>query len=654
MPASSPITSDAAPAQPAAEGDARLVEHTPSGRLVAQRGLFRGPDPVCPDDLYAQVLFGSAVRERQRLVVHPGSEVSLDTYFGRFPASYWQRWTVVNSVDIEVTASGSGRISVVASDIDGETRTVAARDVTDLRGEKVTLTAELDKFVDGGFLWVQFATGDDDLVVERLRWTVTPPHRLRPTAVVICTYNRADDCVKTLQALGGDPEPLDVLDAIYVVDQGSDTVESRPQFADIEKALGGRLRYLRQPNLGGAGGFGRGMYEVTEAARVNRDAEHANLLFMDDDVLCDPEIAIRLTAFANRTPEPTIVGGQMLRLLHPTRLLAGAEYANFAQLKPGRVVMNALDDADLLGEEVDEDGIPTGRPNRGDRRVDADYNAWWSCLIPAEVVAKIGLPLPLFFQWDDVEYGYRARANGFATVTLPGAGLWHADFDWKDPDKWNEYFAVRNSMIVCALHAEIDPKHTARVITSRITRYLLTMQYGLAATVLKAVEDFQRGPEFLHDGGVSAAKEVFALRADYPDTVMHEASDVPGLNSGSIPLIQAGPKPTRNRLVMLKRLVYLVLGRTVHRVGAVSQQDATWWHVSQFATAVVTDGSQGGVRLRRRDRETTVRLAKQAARVLRQLIAEMPRLRQEYRAAVPELTSRENWRRLYKLDNRRG
>ena len=654
MPASSPITSDAAPAQPTGKGEERLVEHAPNGRLVAQRGLFRGPDPVCPDDLYAQVSYGSAVRDRQRLVVHAGSEVSMDTYFGRFPASYWQRWTVVSAADVEITASGSGRISVVASDVAGETRTVAAQDVTELRGERVTLTAQLDKFVDGGFLWVEFSTGDDDLVVERLRWTVAPPQRLRPTAVVICTFNRADDCTKTLQALGGDPEALDVLDAIYVVDQGSDTVESRPAFGDIEKALDGRLRYLRQPNLGGAGGFGRGMYEVTEAARDNADAGHANVLVMDDDVLLEPEIAIRLTAFANRTAEPTLIGGQMLRLLHPTRLIAGAEYADFAQLKPGRVVTNALDDVDLLAEEVDEDGLPTGKINRGDRRVDADYNAWWSCLIPAEVVAKIGLPLPLFFQWDDVEYGYRARAAGFATVTLPGAGVWHADFDWKDADKWNEYFAVRNSLIVSALHADIEPKHHARVILSRISRYLLTMQYGLAATILKAAEDFMRGPEFLHDGGASAAKEIFALRKEYPDTVMHKASDVPGLNSGSIPLIQAGPKPTRNRLVMAKRLAYLAMGRTVHPVGAVAKEDATWWHVSQFATAVVTDGSQEGVRLRKRDRETTVRLAKQTARLLRSLVNEMPRLRQEYRDAVPELTSRENWRRLYNLDERRG
>ena len=334
------------------------------------------------------------------------------------------------------------------------------------------------------------------------------------------------------------------------------------------------------------------MYEVTETG------ESTHILLMDDDVLCEPEIAIRLTAFANRTTEPTIVGGQMLRLLHPTYLLAGAEYADFNQLMPGQVVTGALDDVDLLTEALDEDEVPTGKPNRGDQRVDAHYNAWWSCLIPAEVVAELGLPMPVFFQWDDVEYGYRARARGIATVTLPGAGLWHADFDWKDLDKWNEYFAVRNAMIVSTLHAEVDPKQTARVIISRVSRGLLEMRYGLAATLLKAVEDFLKGPGFLHDGGAAAAKEIHELRAKYPDTVMHKAAEVPGLKSGAVPMIQAGPSPSKARLVLLKRLMYLALGKSVHPVGAVAKKDATWWHVSQFDTVVVTDGSQEGVRLR--------------------------------------------------------
>ncbi|MGX7823612.1 glycosyltransferase [Actinokineospora sp. 24-640] len=612
---------------------------TGEGRLPAQRGLFTGPATVVPDELYAEVVAGSAARTRTRLTVNPHSQVTTDTYFGRFPASYWQRWTVVDEVVVELTVTGSGKVALVASDTNGETRTVAAEVVDGARGATVRLTGRLTMFLDGGFLWVDLATEDAALVVESLAWTVAAPAERRLTSIVICTFNRADDCVATLGALSSDPEALQLIEHVYVVDQGSDLVESRAAFPDAEKALDGRLRYLRQPNLGGAGGFGRGMYEVTEAGKP------ANVLLMDDDVLCEPEIVVRLSAFAARTSAPTIVGGQMLRLLHPTKLLAGAEYADFAGLVPGKVVKGGLDDVDLLAEAEDEDGLPLGKPNRGDLRVDAHYNAWWSCMIPSEVVEQLGFPLPLFFQWDDVEYGYRARTRGIPTVTLPGAAVWHADFDWKDADKWNEYFAVRNAMVVSALHSETDPLVVARSLMARVVRYLLGMQYGLAVTVIMAVEDFLRGPEIFADGGAAAAAAIRKERARYPDTVLHSPADIEGVP----PMIKAGPEPSLNRLVLLKRLIYLAMGRSVHATGIVPAADSAWWHTSQFDSVVVTDASQEGVRFRKRDRAMTVALAKRAARAIRAVASETPRLRGEYRAAVPEVTSRENWQRLYGL-----
>jgi galactofuranosylgalactofuranosylrhamnosyl-N-acetylglucosaminyl-diphospho-decaprenol beta-1,5/1,6-galactofuranosyltransferase len=645
MPARTPTRTDTATngyGEATPSGD--VGGRSPDGRLVAQRGLFRGPDPVCPDELYASVVRGAAVRERQRLVVRPWSTISTDAYFGRFPASYWQRWTVVDEVAVDLVVTGSGRLSVVASNADGETRVVAAEVVTGAGHAEIRLTARLDRFLDGGYLWLDVDTDDDELVVERLRWTVDAPAESRPTAVVICTFNRADDCVDTLRSLAADPEALSVMDAVHVVDQGSDTVESRAGFGEVDSALQGRLRYLRQPNLGGAGGFSRGLYEVTEGR-----GEAMNVLFMDDDVLLEPELVIRLSAFAARTHEPAIVGAQMLRLLKPTYLVAGAEYADFAQLRPGMVVDGALDDVDLLAEELDEDEVPTGKPNRGDLRVDADYNAWWACLIPAEVVAELGYPLPLFFQWDDVEYGYRARAHGFATVTLPGTGLWHQDFDSKDLDKWSEYFAVRNAMIVAALHAEVSPRQTARVLAARIVRNLLSMRYGLAATLIKAVEDYLAGPGILADGGMAAAREIHRVRAEYPDTVVHRPEDLPDVRTGRVQVVKAAATPALVRLVLLKRLVYLAIGRTPHRTGAVAAGDAEWWHLALFDSAVVTDASQQGVRLLHRDRAQMVSMGRQAARVIRRFLAEAPRLRQEYRAAVPELTSRDNWQRLYGL-----
>ncbi|EHK84215.1 putative glycosyltransferase [Saccharomonospora azurea SZMC 14600] len=619
---------------------ALFSEHAGTGRLLAQRGLFAGPSEVVSKDLYAEILEGVAARERGSVTLEPSARISGNTYFGRFPASYWQRWTTAKSVSVEADVTGSGQLAVRASDMEGDPRTVSVHTVSGAKHERVTLEAPLDKFLDGGALWLDLETEGETLTVSNVRWTVDSPETIRPTAVTICTMNRADDCLSNLYALADSLPALDTLDAIYVADQGTDTVDSREGFAEVAKRLGDKLHYIKQPNLGGAGGFTRGLFEVAG----NTETEHANVLFMDDDVLLEPDLVIRLTAFSNRAANPMIVGGQMLNLLHPNQLHVGAEYARLNTLEPGQPVPHSLSTADLL--DVDPE---TGKPNRQERRVDAGYNGWWSCLIPYEVVKQIGYPMPFFFQWDDAEYSYRARAHGFPTVTLPGAGVWHADFHWKDWDEWHRYFNLRNSIITAALHSPFDTNLLSRVLLAQLVRYLLSMQYGLSATLITAVEDFLKGPEVLHDGGVAAMKRIREIRAQYPETKRYKPTEVPGVASNDIGIINTAPRPSMQRLVLLKRIIYRLLGKHRFELGAIPSDEAHWWHVSQFETAIVTDASQEGVRVRRYDRQRMFELAKQGVQVINRLRKEGKLVQEEYKRAMPRLTSRENWKRLYQL-----
>jgi len=607
----------------------------PSGRLLAQRGLFAGPSDLVSKDLYSTAR-GPVARSRDAVTLEPSAFASGNTYFGRFPASYWQRFTEATEVVVELTVSGSGQLYLGASDYQGSPRRVAARAVVHAAAEVVRLTAALDRFLDGGALWLDFETEPGQtLTVRDVRWTVDAPPRVRPTAVTICTMNRADDCLATLQAIAADLGSLETLHRVYVADQGTDLVDSRPGFASVALELGAKLHYLRQPNLGGAGGFTRGLYEA---------GPDVNVLFMDDDVLLEPDLIVRLTAFANRTTSPVIVGGQMLNLLHPHQLHIGAEYAELNALQPGVPVPHAFDTADLLG--VDRH---SGEPRRQERRLDAGYNGWWSCLIPAEVVQAVGYPLPFFFQWDDAEYSYRARAHGFPTVTLPGAGVWHADFGWKDWDEWHRYFNLRNSIITAALHSPFDTTVVIRVLLAQLVRYLLGMQYGLAATLIKAVEDFLEGPEILHDGGVAAMREIRELRAQYPETRTHAVTAVPGIASADISIVNDPGRPSLQRAVLVKRVLFRLLGKHVHDIGQIPVDEAHWWHVSLFRTAVVTDASQQGVRVRSYDRQQMLALARHGVRVLARLRREGPGVRAQFVRALPELSSRSNWERLYRL-----
>src|SRR5690606_20815891 len=149
------------------------------------------------------------------------------------------------------------------------------------------------------------------------------------------------------------------------------------------------------------------------------------------------------------------------------------------------------------------------------------------------------------------------------------------------------------------------------------------MQYGLAATLLQAVEDFLRGPEIMADGSAAAAAEIRRIRARYPETVMHPVGEIEK-DFRELRVVRPAGPPGLPRATWFKRVTYLALDRAKDRTGYVTAGAAHWWHTSTFAKAYVTDMSEQGVRIRTRDRVLAAQLAKRAARTLRRLQKEAP------------------------------
>lgn len=603
---------------------------TPEGQMLAQRGLFDGPVNTVNPRLYARVIRGKADITRTTLALRAGGEVDTDTYFGRFVASYWQQSTAATivTVGLRYQTTGQLRVDIIAGDSNGKGRTVAT---TTVSGDgELHLDADLTGFLDGGALWLRFRALRGDADIEAVGWTVAEPPRRAPLAVAICTFNRPVDCLRTIGALAGDDVVAESVTTVIVVDQGTALVSEQPGFDEISRSLGPRLHYLRQPNLGGAGGFTRGLVEAT--ARL----ESPDIILMDDDITCEPETVLRLGAFAAATVEPTLVGAQMLYLMRPDRLHVSAERADLSKLQAGRWAPNSKHNTSMVKKNQN-------------RRVDADYNAWWTCLIPAAAVGRIGLPIPMFFQWDDIEFGIRARERGFATVTLANAGVWHADFDRKDRDDWAKYFSIRNSLITAALHSDIDSKAMAKRLGREILQYLVSMQYGLALTTIRGVEDFLAGPEILKDGGASALPAIRAERAKYPETVMHPASSIPGVAASQMTTWLRAPEPKKSLIdaVLVKRLINQWRGRTIPGINRLPAGDGIWWHASLFEHVVVTDLSQDGVRVRRRDPQALRTLTRRTLRLIKAFRGDAPSVARRYRDALPDLSSEENWRRLF-------
>src|SRR5690606_32462598 len=160
---------------------------------------------------------------------------------------------------------------------------------------------------------------------------------------------------------------------------------------------------------------------------------------------------------------------------------------------------------------------------------------------------------------------------------------------------------------------------------------------------------FLRGPKVLRDGGIEALAAARTSRGEYAETMKHPAA-TPPVPSAEIQIRRAGGEPSRLLAVLVKRAITQWTGRTQHGIVGVTREDAHWWHVSLFDHVVVTDASQSGVRVRRRDKATARELLLRTIRVLRRLRRELPALQEQYRAAMPELTSRANWERLYGIE----
>jgi UDP-galactopyranose mutase len=337
------------------------------------------------------------VMDRRRLRVPAGVRASFATYFNAFPASYWRRWTVVEQVELLVVVRGAATVTVYRSTASGSservTTTTVEADDEPLR--ELTFFLPLDRFQDGGWYWFDVAAGRADAVLEEAEWRAVgvsgPAARLEePPGTVslgITTFNRPAYLLDLVRQFGAAPDTMAIVDEVVVVDQGTKKVRDQASFAEATAALGSRLRIVEQANIGGSGGFARGMLEALQAGRSRY------VLLIDDDVVAEPECLLRGAAFADLCRKPTVVGGPHAQpgvTVAPAQLRRGRA-AVALPLGTGRPRVGGPR-LQGIGPALDRVDAPPHR-RRLQRLVDVPH--------PVEVLQKVGLSLPLFIKWDD-------------------------------------------------------------------------------------------------------------------------------------------------------------------------------------------------------------------------------------------------------------
>jgi galactofuranosylgalactofuranosylrhamnosyl-N-acetylglucosaminyl-diphospho-decaprenol beta-1,5/1,6-galactofuranosyltransferase len=620
-----------------------LDEHTGIALSTVPPGP--GAPPATPVRLTGTAIGARPLRATSRTsaVLPEQSEVSFAAYFNALAAGYWRRWSRLVEVHLCLELEGTGRVDVYRTKADGSAIFVRGVVLADPGRHELDLELDLRPFEDGGWYWFDLTTDDGELTLRSGGWYAAEPGAGRAAVTIgMPTFNRPADCVATLTAIGEDPLALAAVTAIILPDQGTKKVRDEPGFAAAAAVLGDRLRIIDQPNLGGSGGYARVMYEALE----NTDCEQ--ILFMDDDILLEPDSVLRAVAFSRFARAPMLVGGQMLSLQARSQLSTMGEVVD----------RNAFLWRNAPGTEPHHDlADRTLRQTPWlHRRVDVDYNAWWMCLIPRTIAEQLGLPLPLFIKWDDAEYGLRARAAGYRTATVPGIAIWHMSFLEKDDTSdWQAYFHYRNRYVAAALHGPDNPRALLVDTFKRTLRHLMLMEYSAVALQEMALRDFLAGPDMLFPKLPVVLGEIRARRAEYDDgRPLDSATEVP-LSDLDALAAQVFPEPPTRKLAIARQLASSVLynlrrPNSAHRLVPqrnVPSRQAQWFVLSRLDSATVSTPDGRGVTFRRRDPRLFREMLRRSAGQLRDVARAWPELRRSYQAALPELTSREAWKNAF-------
>lgn len=412
------------------------------------------------------------------VIFEKGAGWSTDAYLNAFSIGKWCTYCDLGKITLHLKLKGSFIVQVVYSYINRDRKlcqTQIAGGRVDADGSrlvqyKIPLRRQgivhfsLKALADGAACRGAFYEGE------------TGAAREITLALNICTYRREASLLCNLDLLHkafleNKTSPLYGHLQVFVTDNGSTL--------PIEKLQDDNVHLCHNPNVGGAGGFARGLIEI---GKVKRQKNITHVIFMDDDVELLPEGIIRTYTVLRCLREQyrqAFIAGAMLRLeeryiQHENGALWNAGKCHFA----GRGADLRRFSNVVLNE--------TGQAR--------DYAAWWYCCVPAENLRRDNLPLPVFIHGDDVEYSLR---NAKGILTMNGICVWHPAAANKRVSS-NEYYNLRNMLIVNAKYCpSYGKKQLAKTMAVRLLMALLRYRYRDMHLICQALADFCHGPEWL-------------------------------------------------------------------------------------------------------------------------------------------------------------
>jgi hypothetical protein len=403
--------------------------------------------------------------------------------------------------------------------------------------------------------------------------------------------------------------------------QGRITLTIVDNSANLPPMDGGGVTVLKNRNLGGSGGFARGLLHLEDGARAT------HCLFMDDDASCEADAVLRTYALLRYAASPRMaVAGALLAEATPWQMLEkGALFDG--KCRPMHHGLDVRRTDHLLWAEREPE-----RP---------DYGGWWFYAFPIREVRRY--PFPFFVRGDDVFF---SLDNGFEIVTLNGVACLAEEFRVKH-GPLTSYLDSRYHLLHAVLRERGGKKILKRLVSNQFAKPLMAYHYSAARAFTLAMRHVMEGPAFFRKN-LDLADVRREIGAWQPSEKL-QPFDRKGLTLRA-------PPDRRKKEGFLHRVARVLtlqgfLLPDALLIDRVQVQEKAF-HGRAAASfrhrhVLYEHWQSGHAYLATYDRRRFFAELLDCLRVLREFRRRMPELRREYAEAMPHLASRKFWREVY-------
>lgn len=396
-----------------------------------------------------------------KIILKSFGRVETNTYFNSISVGKWKRHTQVNNLSLNLTFKGNIKLVWQLDRLHYSFKVLGESYLVSDDFNTVNIPLEFWDSLEDGMLSFTVVALDDSELGDFSYSTTSPAVNSVKLGIVITHFNRQQFVLPAIERLKESilkqEEYKDKI-SLFIVDNS----QNLPEIDGVT--------IISNENLGGAGGFTRGLINLQETEG------YTHCLFMDDDASCEVESIKRTLSFLEYSTQSTqCVAGAMLREAESFRQHEnGARFDGLC--RPNKCGLDLRYIHDLLVNEEEEH---------------IDYGGWWFFAFPIRDIKNYAFPY--FVRGDDIGFGLKHKFN---TVTLNGISTWQEDFSLKNGPL--PYYLDARNHIMQHLQGLIPQgfKGIARTTARMCLKNLFTYNYETALAVIYAMEDVLKGSDF--------------------------------------------------------------------------------------------------------------------------------------------------------------